>query len=83
MQEIKEIIPNFSGFYNLNESSEEILENYKENSKYKKLILKFMAKEKTIRFGKILAEELDAHEIPMKFKEAFENAIKLTEENNG
>lgn len=83
VQEIKKIIPNFSGFYNLNESSEELLENYKENSKYKKLILKFMTKEKTIRFGKILAEELDDHEIPMKFKEAFENAIKLTEENNG
>ena len=83
VQKIKEIIPNFSGFDNLNESSEELLENYKENSKYKKLVLKFMEKEKNIRFGKILAEELDAHEIPIKFKDAFENAIKLTEENNG
>lgn len=83
IQEIKEIISDFEGFDNLDETSEELLNKYKENSEYEKLVLKFMKKEKNSRFGGILAEELDASEIPAKFKEAFENAIKLTEENYG
>ena len=82
-QEIKKIIPNFEGFNNLNKTSEELLNEHKENSKYKKLVLKFMEKEKNIRFSRILAEELDPSEIPPIFKEAFENAIRLTEENYG
>ena len=81
IQEITRIIPNFEGFDNLNEKSELLLDNYKKNSEYKKTVFKFMEKEKTTRFGRILAEELDACEIPDKFKESFENAIKITEEN--
>lgn len=77
---IKEIIPDFEGFDGLNETSEDLLEGYKRNQEYKKLVLKFMEKEKNPRFGRILADELDSDEIPNKFKESFENAIKLTEE---
>lgn len=83
IEQIKEIIPDFEGFNNLNETSEELLNKYKENSKYRKLVLKFMKKEKDTYFGKALAEELDPSEIPPIFKEAFENAIKLTEEKYG
>ena len=81
--QIKEIIPDFQGFNNLNETSEELLNKYKENSKYRKLVIGFMKKEKDTYFGKALAEELNPSEIPPIFKEAFENAIKLTEENYG
>ena len=42
-----------------------------------------MKKEKDTYFGKALAEELEPSEIPSIYKEAFENAIKLTEENYG
>lgn len=83
IQEIKEIIPNFDGFDNLDENSEEILDEYKENSKYKRTVMDFMTDKKDTHFSRILAEELDPSEIPAKFKEAFENAIKLTEENYG
>ena len=81
IMEIKKIIPTFEGFDSLDETSEELLDKYKENLEYKKLVLKFMKDEKNTRFARILAEELDACEIPSKFKEAFENAIKLAEES--
>lgn len=83
VQKIKKIIPEFKGFDTLNEKSEELLNKYKENSDYKNTVLSFMEKEKNIRFSRILAEELESSEIPPIFKEAFENAIKLTEENYG
>lgn len=83
IQEIKEIIPEFDGFDSLDESSEELLEEYKENSNYKRLVMNYMTQKKNILFSRILAEELDPSEIPPIFKEAFENAIKLTEENYG
>ena len=83
IEQIKEIIPDFEGFNNLNETSEELFNRYKENSKYRKLVIGFMKKEKDTYFGKALAEELEPSEIPPIFKEAFENAIKLTEENYG
>ena len=83
IQEMKKVIPDFEGFENLNESLEEKLIQCKGNSKYKKTVIKFMKDEKNILFSRILAEELDPSEIPAKFKEAFENAIKLTEENYG
>jgi len=83
IREIKEIIPEFEGFDNLDESSEELLEEYKENSNYKRLVMNYMTQKKNILFSRILAEELEPSEIPPIFKEAFENAIKLTEENYG
>lgn len=83
IQEIKEIIPDFDGFDNLDENSEELLAEYKEKPKYKRTVMKFMTDKKDTHFSRILAEELDPTEIPAKFKEAFENAIKLTEENYG
>ena len=83
IEKIKEIIPEFEGFDNLNETSEELFDKYKENLKYKELVIGFMKKEKDTYFGKALAEELKPSEIPPIYKEAFENAIKLTEENYG
>lgn len=83
IQKIKEIIPTFGEFDNLNEDSEALLNNYKENSEYKKLVFEFMKNEKKSLFSRIIAEELDSSEIPPIFKEAFENAIKLIEENYG
>ena len=83
IQEIKEAIPDFEVFENLNESLEEKLIQYKGDSKYKRTVIKLMKDEKNILFSRILAEELDPSEIPPTFKEAFENAIKLTEENYG
>lgn len=83
IQEIKDIIPEFDGFDNLDENSEKLFDEYKEDSKYKKIVMKSMTKNKDNHFSRTLAEELDPSEIPAKFKEVFENAIKLNEEKYG